>query len=1041
MDGDLFGAFDEVAPVADVQPAAASEPLPKRRKGEGDSATAGEGSADAPSDAAARDDRRASKSGQAADNAEGIRFANVVTSDTSTAIINGRKVTKFSAIPEGYEKPAPPDPPLPPAKEYPFTLDPFQQAAVGYIEDNESVLVSAHTSAGKTVMAEYAIAKSLRENQRVVYTSPIKALSNQKFRDMQQEFGDVGLMTGDIQINPDARVLIMTTEILRSMLYRGSEIMREVAWVIYDEVHYMRDRERGIVWEESIILLPHTVRFVFLSATIPNAQQFVTWVAMLHRQPCHVVYTDYRPTPLEHYLFPAGSDGLHLVVDNQARFRDQNFNRAMNELANGTEEEREAKLSAKRQKKQMAGRDLLKILKLIAERGYDPVIVFSFAKKQVEGNARQMARDLDLNSDEEKKLIAQVYENAIQSLSADDQRLPQVEGLLPLLQQGLGVHHGGMLPLLKEVVEVLFAEGLIKCLFATETFSIGLNMPAKTVVFTNSRKFDGMDFRWVTPGEYIQMSGRAGRRGLDSRGIVIQMLDEKMEPSICKNMVYGSADPLNSSFRISYNMLLNMMRVEGASPTHLMRCSFFQFQQEQRLPALKAKLEDAQQRRDAIVVAQGDDVAAYCQMTAELEAVEDDIARLCSAEEHARPFITRGRLARAVVPGSPRKDFGIAILLSLHTTPAKGAGGEREVHAKAIVQVGAEGDAAGHGGSLEQYTPHLASDTGGGPHIREVQLPLAHVRDLSLVCLQLKVDVASKGGRRKAMRMAQEVTKRMEESQGGIPLLDAVEDLDVDAEAHAKLAGRRADLTRRIAANAVAALGEQERAERVALFEQRRACEREAKDAKRELRSARSLIMMDDLRRMSRVLRRLGHADAGDVIQLKGRVACEINSSDELVATELMFNGAFAELSDAQLAALLSCLCYNEKKDDDAGEGPEDPDLAGPFQQLQEAARHVGQVMSDCKVDVDVENFVEQFNPGMMEVLYRWAGGAKFVDICKMTDEYEGSVIRLIRREEELLRQLSSASYAIGNMELRDKFDSVSAAIKRDVVFCPSLYL
>lgn len=181
-----------------------------------------------------------------------------------------------------------------PAKVYPFKLDTFQQEAINCIEKNESVLVAAHTSAGKTVCAEYAIAKSLKQKQRVIYTSPIKALSNQKYRDMQAEFGDVGLMTGDMTINPTATCLIMTTEILRNMLYRGSEIMREVAWVIYDEVHYMRDKERGVVWEESIILLPHKVRFVFLSATIPNAKEFVGWVAKTHHQPCHVVYTDYR---------------------------------------------------------------------------------------------------------------------------------------------------------------------------------------------------------------------------------------------------------------------------------------------------------------------------------------------------------------------------------------------------------------------------------------------------------------------------------------------------------------------------------------------------------------------------------------------------------------------------------------------------------------------------------------------------------------------------------------------------------------------------
>lgn len=221
-----------------------------------------------------------------------------------------------------------------PAKTYPFVLDPFQKEAILCIDNNQSVLVSAHTSAGKTVVAEYSIAKSLNGKQRVIYTTPIKALSNQKYREFSEEFKDVGLVTGDVTINPSASCLIMTTEILRNMLYRGSEVMREVGWVVFDEIHYMRDKERGVVWEETLILLPDNVRYVFLSATIPNARQFAEWVCHLHKQPCHVVYTDYRPTPLQHYIFPAGGDGIHLIVDEKGQFKEDNFSTAMGVLTN-----------------------------------------------------------------------------------------------------------------------------------------------------------------------------------------------------------------------------------------------------------------------------------------------------------------------------------------------------------------------------------------------------------------------------------------------------------------------------------------------------------------------------------------------------------------------------------------------------------------------------------------------------------------------------------------------------------------------------------
>ncbi len=385
---------------------------------------------------------------------------------------------------------------LPPAKTYPFPLDPFQSTSISYITQNQSVLVAAHTSAGKTVVAEYAIAQSLTHNQRVIYTSPIKALSNQKYRDLSEEFGaeNVGLMTGDITINPNAICIVMTTEILRSMLYRGSEVMREVAWVIYDEVHYMRDKERGVVWEESIILLPHKVRFVFLSATIPNAKQFVSWIATIHHQICHVVYTNYRPTPLQHYIFAAGSDGLNLVVDEKGNFREKNFQRAMASLQ-GSGDGMDSAISDAigqsggssgsgrkgRNNKRRRGSngtagsgknghtDLHRIVKLVMERNLNPVIIFSFSKKDCERYALELNKE-DYTDDVEKDLISQVYKNAIESLSEDDRLLPQVEALLPLLKRGIGIHHGGLLPILKEIVEILFSEGLIKALFATETF-------------------------------------------------------------------------------------------------------------------------------------------------------------------------------------------------------------------------------------------------------------------------------------------------------------------------------------------------------------------------------------------------------------------------------------------------------------------------------------------------------------------------------------------------------------------------------------------
>lgn len=230
---------------------------------------------------------------------------------------------------------------------------------------------------------------------------------------------------------------------------------------------------------------------------------------------------------------------------------------------------------------------MYKIVKMIMTKGYNPVIVFSFSKRDCEGHALSMSK-LELNDAGEQEMVVKVFTNAMNGLSEDDRHLPQVEHLLPLLKRGIGIHHGGLLPVLKELIEILFQEGLLKVLFATETFSIGLNMPAKTVIFTAVRKFDGRDFRDLSSGEYIQMSGRAGRRGLDDRGVVIMMVDEKLEPSAAKNMVKGEADRLDSAFHLSYNMILNLMRVEGVSPEYMLERCFFQFQNTTTVPKLEA---------------------------------------------------------------------------------------------------------------------------------------------------------------------------------------------------------------------------------------------------------------------------------------------------------------------------------------------------------------------------------------------------------------------------------------------------------------------
>lgn len=411
---------------------------------------------------------------------------------------------------------------------------------------------------------------------------------------------------------------------------------------------------RGVVWEETIILLPDKVRYVFLSATIPNAMQFAEWICKTHNQPCHVIYTDFRPTPLQNYLFPSGANGMHLVVDEKGVFREDNFQKAMGTLAEKQGDDsanpnaRRGKGKNKWQTNKGGNKgpsDIYKIVKMIMIKKYNPVIVFSFSKRECEDLALQMSQ-LTFNDEAEKSMVGKVFENAIVSLSEDDRTLPQIQHILPLLRRGIGIHHSGLLPILKEVIEILFQEGLIKVLFATETFSIGLNMPAKTVVFTSLRKFDGKEQRWITPSEFIQMAGRAGRRGLDDRGIVILMIDEKMEPQAARTIVKGEQDKLNSAFYLGYNMILNLMRVEGISPEFMLEKCFFQFQNTAGVSALEKELCDLEAEKANLVIDDEATIREYYDLRQKLDSYGKDMRDVINHPNYALKFMQPGRLVK-----------------------------------------------------------------------------------------------------------------------------------------------------------------------------------------------------------------------------------------------------------------------------------------------------------------------------------------------------------------------------------------------------------
>ena len=429
-----------------------------------------------------------------------------------------------------------------------FVLDQFQEDAIHAIEHNHSVVVSAATGTGKTLTADYIIDKSIKDQKRVIYTAPIKALSNQKYRDFIHTYGEdkIGILTGDVVINENAPILIMTTEIYRNMLLEGSMI-EHLSYVIFDEIHYMNDPERGTVWEESIIFSPPSVRFLCLSATIPNAHTFASWIKEIKGHEVEVVTNPKRAVPLKH-LFFTNEDGicepkkLRQIIEMELSAERMEFGR-----------KKKGKFSFKDHK----GPNQILLVRNLIEKDHLPCIFFSFSRSLCRSYAIHSENKFDFTSPKEKGEIGSIFRSIIPN---EIRHMKSMQEIRRLVNKGIGIHHAGLLPKAKELVEVLFGKGLIKVLYATETFAVGINMPARSVVFNSLRKFDGRTFRNLYTKEYFQIAGRAGRRGIDHEGFVYAMIDKKLD-DIYKiiRITEGDSEPILSQFSISVNMVLNMM--------------------------------------------------------------------------------------------------------------------------------------------------------------------------------------------------------------------------------------------------------------------------------------------------------------------------------------------------------------------------------------------------------------------------------------------------------------------------------------------------
>jgi superfamily II RNA helicase len=491
--------------------------------------------------------------------------------------------------------------------------------------NEENVLVTAKTGSGKTLVGEIQIAYSLRKGKRVFYTTPIKSLSNQKFHDLKKQFGSVGIMTGDIKFCPDAKVVIMTTEILRNLLFKKDSTTKSLGLtagiscedldaVIFDECHYINDKDRGHIWEEVMILLPLDVKMVMLSATLDHPEYFAEWLGELKQRPIHLISTEYRIVPLTHTLWYGTQ--THVLMDSKNVYNDKVYKDWIDWRLN--QEKQHSKFQDKVRDARMAGTEgaisgkvrptsflhqMNELITKLQERELLPALFFVLSRKDCEKYAQKVEGSLITSS--ETADVRHVWNFHLRNHKASLEKLPQYHHLMALVERGIAFHHSGLVPMLKEIIELLFGKGLIKILFATETFAVGINMPTKTAVFVGVKKYDeereGM--RVLTTAEYLQMAGRAGRRGLDTMGLVIHLPDrDPIEPFEMKAMMCGGKAAVVSRMEFGYEFILKTIQSGNRSWLDILESSYWRRQRNVVINRIKADIVQSESRMEQLTL-------------------------------------------------------------------------------------------------------------------------------------------------------------------------------------------------------------------------------------------------------------------------------------------------------------------------------------------------------------------------------------------------------------------------------------------------------
>ncbi len=930
------------------------------------------------------------------------------------------------------------------ADVYGFTFDDYQRRACEHVEAGSGVLVAAPTGAGKTVVGEYAVYLALQQGRKAFYTTPIKALSNQKYADLVRRHGaaNVGLLTGDSSINSEAPVVVMTTEVLRNMIYAGSSTLSNLGYVVMDEVHYLADRFRGAVWEEVIIGLADSVQVVALSATVSNAEEFGDWLAEV-RGEIEVVVSERRPVPLyQHVMVGRKLYDLFAGVaptavtdepDGRGGSRRAEVNPALIKVAAG--EARQTRDDSRRPRGR-GGRGKRSVSygsgryggatharNLDRDRGDDrrrssvpsrhevvealeranllPAIVFIFSRAGCDGAVRQLLGSrLTLTDAAERAALAEIAERHTAGLTAADRQALGYTTFLEALTRGIAAHHAGLLPTFKECVEEAFVKGLVKVVFATETLALGINMPARSVVLEKLVKFNGETHADITPGEYTQLTGRAGRRGIDVEGHAVVLWQPGLDPRAVAGLASRRTYPLNSSFAPTYNMAVNLVGAVGRNRARtLLEQSFAQYQSDRSVVGLARKVvRNKEQIAELFERAQCDrgDFAEYARLREEISRVEAESARNRRLNRQSEAIAALQTLERGDIIRVPAgRSTGWAVVID------PGVHGHRQAPQP---QVETEDGQVRRLGIVDFPSPP--------PVVGRMKVPKHyHPKDKAAI---------------RNLRAALESRLRM---------VDPDDARTAPAGMDAAAAQRVAHLRDRLADHPCHHCPDREQHARFAAQAIR--LERENEQAGRQM-DRRTSTIATQFDKICQVLTSFGYLELtgagdgaaylGDRVSDEGRMLARIYAELDLVTAECIRAGVFDDLTVPQLAAVLSTLIYESRRSDRGRLRPQMPDRTS--EESLVGLRRIWRDVSLAERDARLERGPEP-DLGFAAAAYAWAAGRPLADVLEQSELTAGDFVRWTRQVIDFAGQIADAA---GDGPLRRQARAVVAAMRRGVI-------